>query len=40
MLGEANAPYEVKLMDFQQMNKAPEYLAINPTGKIPAIVPD
>jgi glutathione S-transferase len=39
MLEEANAPYEVKVVDFQlQEHKAPEYLAINPMGKIPAIV--
>jgi glutathione S-transferase len=39
MLEEANAPYEVKVVDFQQQeHKAPEYLAINPMGKIPAIV--
>ena len=39
MLEEANAPYEVKVVDFQQMeHKSPEYLAINPMGKIPAIV--
>jgi len=39
MLEEANAPYEVKVVDFQQKeHKSPEYLAINPMGKIPAIV--
>lgn len=39
MLEEANAPYEVKVVDFEQKeHKSPEYLAINPMGKIPAIV--
>ena len=39
MLEEASAPYEVKVVDFQQKeHKSPEYLAINPMGKIPAIV--
>lgn len=39
MLEEANAPYEVKLIRFDTAeHKAPEYLALNPMGKLPAIV--
>jgi glutathione S-transferase len=39
MLEEANAPYEVKVVDFEKKeHKSEEYLAINPMGKIPAIV--
>jgi glutathione S-transferase len=39
MLEEANAPYEIKVLDFEKKeHKSPEYLAINPMGKIPAIV--
>jgi len=39
MLEEANAPYEVKVVDFERkQHKSPEYLAVNPMGKIPAIV--
>jgi glutathione S-transferase len=39
MLEEAGAPYEVKLLDFAKgEHKTPEYLALNPMGKIPTIV--
>ena len=39
MLEEANAPYEIKVVDFQKNeHKSPAYLAINPMGKVPAIV--
>lgn len=39
MLEEANAPYEIKLVDFDKKeHKSAEFLAINPMGKIPAIV--
>lgn len=39
MLEEANAPYEIKVVDFQKNeHKSPDYLSINPMGKIPAIV--
>jgi glutathione S-transferase len=39
MLEEAGAPYEVKLVRLDQReHKSPEYLAINPMGKVPAIV--
>lgn len=38
MLEEVNAPYEIKLIDWNtNQHKSPEYLAINPMGKIPAI---
>lgn len=39
MLEEAGAPYEMKILDFDKReHKSPEYLAINPMGKVPAIV--
>jgi glutathione S-transferase len=39
MLEEVNAPYEIKVVDFDKKeHKSPEFLAINPMGKIPAIV--
>jgi glutathione S-transferase len=39
MLEEANAPYEIKVVNFEKMeHKSPEFLAVNPMGKIPAIV--
>ena len=39
MLEECGAPYDVKVLDFEKReHKTPEYLAINPMGKIPAIV--
>jgi glutathione S-transferase len=39
MLEEANAPYEIKIVDLDKKeHKSPEFLAINPMGKIPAIV--
>ena len=38
MLEEAGAPYEVRLIDFKTgAHKAPDYLAVNPMGKLPAI---
>lgn len=40
MLEEIGAPYETVLLDYQSSMKAPEYLAINPMGKVPAIVHD
>ena len=36
MLEEVGRPYETRVLDFPSM-KAPEYLAINPMGKVPAI---
>lgn len=39
MLEEVGAPYRVELLSFERgEHKRPEYLAINPMGKIPAIV--
>ncbi len=39
MLEETGAPYEVKLVNLEKSEqKSPEYLAINPMGKVPAIV--
>ncbi len=40
MLEEVGAPYETELLDFATSGKAPDYLAINPMGKVPAIVHD
>ena len=39
MLEEIGLPYEVHLVDFNKDDqKTPEYLALNPNGKIPAIL--
>jgi glutathione S-transferase len=39
MLEELGVPYDVRVLDFDKReHKTPEYLAINPMGKIPAIV--
>jgi len=40
MLEETGAPYEAIILDYQDKMKAPDYLAINPMGKVPAIVHD
>jgi glutathione S-transferase len=38
MLEEVGAPYELKVLDLQKEEQfRPEYLAINPMGKVPAI---
>jgi len=37
MLEELGQPYRTEIMDYATTLKAPEYLAINPMGKIPAI---
>jgi glutathione S-transferase len=39
-LHEAGAEYEQHLLDYGTTMKAPEFLAINPMGKVPAIVHD
>jgi glutathione S-transferase len=39
MLEECGAPYRVELLDFaKKQHKTPEYLALNPLGKVPTIV--
>lgn len=38
MLEEAGVPYETRLLDYGTTMKAADYLAINPMGKVPAIV--
>ena len=39
MLEEVGAPYEIKVVDMEKKeHKSPEYLAVNPMGKVPAIV--
>ena len=37
MLEEVGAPYTTEVLDYGTTMKAPEYLAINPMGKVPAI---
>lgn len=37
MLEETGLPYEEVLLDYASTMKAPEYLAINPMGKVPAL---
>ena len=37
MLEEVGQPYETHLLDYGTTMKAPDYLAINPMGKVPAI---
>jgi glutathione S-transferase len=38
-LEEAGAPYEAILVDFRsQSQRSPEYLAVNPKGRVPALV--
>ena len=38
MLEELGQPYETRILDYGTTMKAPDYLAINPMGKVPAIV--
>lgn len=37
MLEEVGVPYRTEILDYGTTMKAPEYLAINPMGKVPAI---
>ncbi len=37
MLEEVGQPYRTELLDFSTSMKAPEFLAINPMGKVPAL---
>ena len=40
-LEEAGAPYEAVRVDFgSQAQRSPEYLAVNPKGRVPALVTD
>jgi glutathione S-transferase len=38
MLEEIGVPYRVEILDYATTMKAPAYLAINPMGKVPAVV--
>ena len=38
MLEEVGQPYRTEVLDYGTTMKAPDYLAINPMGKVPAIV--
>ncbi|MGL4238537.1 glutathione S-transferase family protein [Tabrizicola sp.] len=40
MLEEVGEPYETVILDFGTTMKAPDYLAINPMGKVPTVVHD
>ena len=40
MLEEVGAPYEPRVLDYGTTMKDAEYLAVNPMGKVPAIVHD
>jgi glutathione S-transferase len=40
MLEELGEPYETRVVEYGPMMKAPEYRAINPMGKVPALVHD
>ncbi len=37
MLEEIGAPYETRILDYATTMKSPDYLAINPMGKVPAL---
>ena len=37
MLEELGEPYQTQIMDYATTLKSPEYLAVNPMGKVPAI---
>ena len=40
MIEEVGVPYEARILDYGTTMKAADYLAINPMGKVPAIVHD
>lgn len=41
MLEEVGHPYELRLLDLKKgENRSPDYLAVNPMGKVPALVHD
>lgn len=37
MLEEVGEPYETQVVEYGEAMKSPEYLAVNPLGKVPAI---
>ena len=37
MLEEVGQPYRAEILEYARSMKAPEYLAINPMGKVPAL---
>src|SRR5580693_7309639 len=37
MLEEVGQPYKAEVLEFARSMKSPEYLAINPMGKVPAV---
>src|ERR1700730_2952811 len=37
MLEEVGQPYRTEILDYATTLKAPEYLAVNPMGKVPAV---
>ena len=37
MLEEVGQPYRTEIVEYGPMMKAPDYLAINPMGKVPAV---
>lgn len=38
MLEEVGAPYETEIVEYGDAMRSPAYLAINPMGKVPAVV--
>lgn len=40
MLEEVGAPYETVVLDYATTMKAPDYLGLNPMGKVPTLVHD
>lgn len=40
MLEEVGQPYDTVVLDFGTTMKGPDYLAVNPMGKVPALVHD
>lgn len=40
MLEEVGQPYETVILDYATTMKAPDYLALNPMGKVPTVVHD
>ncbi|WP_444918637.1 glutathione S-transferase family protein [Microbulbifer sp. JMSA003] len=40
MLEEISVPYQTKVLEYGEDMKSPEYLAVNPMGKVPTLVHD